>query len=130
MKKSAFLIMVMSLFLLTGCRDKEAVSTSTASSLISTYNTTMKRDILSLMLAYPEYVLNVEQKNSKVYLVMKSGNRILYDDKKAKSYEEKFNNADIQDMMWQIYPVWDIKNLMPQEFDPGRFRVYALLQEV
>lgn len=102
-----------------------------ASSIENTYEATMKQDILSLMMAYPEYIVGVEaRENEKVYLIMKSGKRIIYDDKTVKSFEQKLANPDLQDMMEQQYPLTPIKSLMPKNEDPGRGRVYSLLSEV
>lgn len=96
-----------------------------------TYDITMKQDILCLMMAYPEYITGVERKeDGSVYVIMKSGKRILYDDKKIKSSEQKLNNPDLQDMMEQEYPLTDIKNLMEKDFNPGRVRHYTLLKDV
>lgn len=95
------------------------------------YTNTMKRDLICLMMAYPEYVKDIERtEDDKVYLVMKSGRKILYDDKKTKSFEEKLANTDLQDMMEQIYPLNMPDKLMEKNFDPGRCRSYPLLQEV
>lgn len=95
------------------------------------YNTTMKRDLLCLMMAYPEYINNIEKgKDDKVYVVMKSGKHILYDDKRQKGFNEKLNNADLQDMLEQIYPLSNNGKLMPENFDPGRIRTYPLFKEV
>ncbi len=95
------------------------------------YNVTMKRDLLCLMMAYPEYITTIDSDSKdRVYIVMKSGKRILYDDKIKKNFEDKLNNPDLQDMMEQVYPLSDITNLMPKDFDPGRIRVYSLLKEV
>lgn len=95
------------------------------------YNKTMKQDILCLMLAYPEYITGVEIKDNKlVYIKMKSGNKILYDDKREKTTEEKLYNSDLQDTMEQIYPLCFPKALMVKNYDPGRFRNYELLKEV
>lgn len=95
------------------------------------YNTTMKQDILTLMMAYPEYVVNVE-KDSKdfVYIVMKSGKKIIYDDKRKKSHEDKLSNPDLQDMLEQVYPLNYEGGLLDINNDPGRSRVYELLNEV
>lgn len=102
-----------------------------ASSTEDTYEMTMKQDILSLMMAYPEYIVGVEtRENKKVYLIMKSGKRIIYDDKTAKNFEQKLANPDLQDMMEQEYPLTPIRSLMPKNQDPGRGRVYSLLSEV
>ncbi|RKD29520.1 M15 family metallopeptidase [Thermohalobacter berrensis] len=95
------------------------------------YIITMKRDLLSLMVAYPDYIKKIEKGfDDRVYVVMKSGKKILYDDKNKKNYSQKLNNPDIQDMMEQVYPLGEIKNLMEKNYDPGRIRVYPLLKEV
>lgn len=95
------------------------------------YNIEMKQDILILMLAYPEYVAGVEKKSEdEVYVVMKSGKKFIYDDKKQKSPEEKFANPDIQDMLEQDYPLGTINDIMGKNIDPGRARHYGLLGEV
>ena len=82
------------------------------------------------MIAYPEFITNIEEKNGYVYLVMKSGKKLLYDDKKSKSPQEKIANSDIQDTLEQIYPLFPIKTIMEENFDPGRSRSYGLLFEV
>lgn len=94
------------------------------------YDITMKQDLLTLKLAYEEYVVDVKKVDNKVYLVMKSGRKILYDDKVKKSHEEKLTNPDLQDMLEQIYPLNMIDKIMSKDFDPGRARSYELLSEV
>ncbi len=91
----------------------------------------MKQNLLCLMLAYPENIIGVEcDENGWVYVAMKSGKRILYDDKRTKTYDEKMETPDLQDMMEQGYPLYDIDNLLDKGNDPGRVRVYAMLKEV
>lgn len=95
------------------------------------YVKTMKQDLLCLKMAYPEYIVGIEVKeDGKVYIVMKSGKKIIYDDKKQKSQEEKIANPDLQDMLEQIYPLTTTRKLMDKNFDPGRGRVYELMGEV
>ncbi|MCC9295137.1 M15 family metallopeptidase [Clostridium sp. WLY-B-L2] len=95
------------------------------------YNTTLKQDILCLMMAYPGYITDVEKDNGgSVYIVMKSGKKILYDDKREKSFEEKFQNTDLQDMMEQPYQLGTVDGAAQKNSDPGRLRVYSLLKEV
>ena len=95
------------------------------------YKETMKRDLLCLMLAYPEHTADVIRKSDgRVYLVMKSGRSILYDDGVHKSIDGKISNADLQDMLEQVYPLTPIDRLMDQDFDPGRGRVYGLLKDI
>ncbi|WP_017810564.1 M15 family metallopeptidase [Clostridium saccharoperbutylacetonicum] len=91
----------------------------------------MKQDLLILMLAYPENISGVEKKsNDEVYLVMKSGKKIRYDDKRQKNHEEKLSDPDLQDMLEQYYPFEKTNEIMDKSFDPGRARNYALLSEV
>jgi len=95
------------------------------------YKIQMKQDILSLMLAYPEYIEGVEKKSDdKVYLIMKSGKKIIYDDMKQKNHEEKLANPDLQDMLDQEYPLQMTTEIMKKDFDPGRARHYELFSEV
>lgn len=94
------------------------------------YYTGMKQDILCLMLAYPEYIENVERQDERVYIVMKSGRKILYDDKKPKSIETVIAYPDLQDMLEQVYPISPAKKLADINQDPGRPRIYSLLNEV
>ncbi|MFU0824444.1 MAG: Peptidase-M15-4 domain-containing protein [Clostridium sp.] len=95
------------------------------------YNITMKRDLLCLMMAYPDFISNIEKGNdNNVYIVTKSGKRIIYDDKKEKSFNEKLDNPDLQDMLEQVYPLSNDGKLMEENFDPGRIRVYPLFKEV
>lgn len=95
------------------------------------YNITMKQDILCVMMAYKDYIVDIEKDNNNcVYLITKSGKKILYDDKKKKTLEEKMYNTDVQDMLEQYYPTESIDKVMDKGFDPGRFRVYSLFKEV
>ncbi len=95
------------------------------------YDAVMRRDILCLMLAYPDYIKGVEKNpEGKVYVVMKSDKKILYDDRKEKNSWQKSGNPDLQDMMEQIYPLNDIKEILPNHYNPGCVRVYPLLKEV
>ena len=95
------------------------------------YNIKSKRDLLVLMLAYPNNVKGLEKdKNGLIYLIMNSGKKILYDDKKQKCYDEKLENPDLQDMLEEPYPLEDISEVLNGNRDPGRIRVYSLLDEV
>lgn len=95
------------------------------------YEANMKRDLLILMMAYPDYAVDVEKEdNGNVYLIMSCGKKILYDDKKEKNFEQKLANPDLQDTLEQIYPLGSVSDLMNKNFDPGRFRNYELLKAV
>ncbi|ABR34290.1 hypothetical protein B0H69_002290 [Clostridium beijerinckii] len=95
------------------------------------YQTEMKQDILILMLSYPQHIVDVEKKSDdEVYIIMKSGKKIIYDDKKEKNHEVKLTNPDLQDMLEQDYPLERNTEIMDKNFDPGRARHYELLSEV
>ena len=94
------------------------------------YSIMLKRDVLVLMMAYPESVAGVETIDKSVYLVMRSGKRLLYDDRKMKTFDEKITDADLQDMLETLYPLSENKSLMSTNFDPGRTRAYAFLDEL
>lgn len=97
----------------------------------SSYMSTAKRDLLCILMTYQEHMVNVEKSgDGRIYVITKSGRRILYDDKKVKSFQEKLENSDLQDSMEQIYPMHDIDKIMPDNVSPGRIRSYELLQEV
>lgn len=131
MKKVKAFILILCLIIasvyLINSPQQSAAFTKTS---MSSYDITMKQDLLSLMMAYPEHISNVEQSEGRVYILMKSGKKILYDDKNPKSIETKIAYPDLQDMMEQAYPVVPIKKLMDKNHDPGRARVYSLLNEV
>lgn len=96
-----------------------------------TYNIKMKQDILTLMMAYPDYITRIEKsEDGKVFIVTTSGKKILYDDKQTKDFNGKMDNADLQDILEDIYPLSMLDKLLDINRDPGRFRNYNLLNEV
>jgi len=160
LKKVAYLFFALILLMLSGCvENKKDVLTEQSESLFVTedeennnynmnyrldseeydtdftekdiYEINMKRDLLCLIMAYPEYVSGFERgTGDEVYVVMKSGAKILYDDKIPKTYEQKLSNADLQDTLELLYPLSDISELMDENYDPGRIRCYKFLKEV
>lgn len=92
-------------------------------------NTDIKRDLLALMLAYPDSITGAEQSDDgQIYIVTASGERVVYDDGRAKSFDELLWNADIEDSMTLPYPP-DMIDAVPEgNNDPGRMRCYALLR--
>ncbi|MCT4593455.1 MAG: M15 family metallopeptidase [Anaeromicrobium sp.] len=133
MKKICIYVIIVLMIFSMGCTNrketKEKVKETNSTDM--TYEINMKRDLLTLMMAYPEYIVDLEvSSDNRVYLIMKSGNKILYDDKEKKNYSAKLNNPDLQDMLEEIYPLCHTDEIMEKNFDPGRIRSYALLKEV
>jgi hypothetical protein len=132
MKKIIISILLFTLFIAAGdhalAEIQNGIFTEEPSKI---YTLTMKQDLLCLMMAYPEYITNIERNsNGNVYVIMKSGKKLLYDDKREKNPAQKLNNPDLQDMLEQIYPLSSIGSVLDDNFDPGRCRVYPLLSEV
>lgn len=126
MKRQIIVIILLLTLLFSGCTHK-----ITETSVLSAEKANMMRDILCIMMAYPGYVSGIEKgDDGYVYIVMKSGKKVIYDDLKSKTFEQKMAKADIQDMLDKLYPLYDINELMPLDFDPGRCRVYPLLKDV
>lgn len=117
--------------LLTPVNGIKAFANNTEENNDANYNITMKQDILTLMMAYPEYITGVEKgEEGKVFVVTTSGKKILYDDKQSKDFNGKMDNADLQDILEDIYPLSTPDKLLDINRDPGRFRNYNLLNEV
>lgn len=134
MKRKLFsFLLILGLLIATTYIIKKPTDSSTFVKPIasSSYEITMRQDLLCLMLGYPEYISGIETSdNGDIYLIMKSGKKLIYDDKKTKNAEQKMANPDIQDMLEQPYTLTAINKLMEKDFDPGRVRVYGLLKEV
>jgi hypothetical protein len=88
----------------------------------------VKRDLLALMLAYPDAVSGAERGgDGRLYILMASGERIVYNDGRDKSFEQQLAGADIEDSLAQPYPPDMIRAVPEGNSDPGRVRCYALL---
>lgn len=132
MKKLIAFLMIIIVTTTSGCtKGKYSYKTNLGRASTIDYSITIKQDILCLMMAYSGYITGAyKNANNSVYVIMKSGKKILYDDKKVKSFEEKIENPDIQDAMEQIYPFSEIKSIMSGNFAPGRIRVYDIFNEI
>lgn len=134
MKKNiaiAFLIVALLVSTIYIVKDPSQGGTFVKSMSVSDYEITMKQDLLCIMLAYPGYIKDIEYSDGeRTYVVLQSGKKLLYDDKRKKNGEEKIASPDIQDMLEQPYPLETTNQLMDKYFDPGRVRVYGLLKEV
>lgn len=83
-----------------------------------------------LLLAYPDAAADVRSTSGQVFLVMRSGLQILYDDRLAKGDDALLADADLQDTLAVIYPLADNHTLEPAGFDPGRARCYPLISAI
>lgn len=95
------------------------------------YDRTMRQDLLCFVMGYPGYILDIEKDSQGlVYVVMKSGKRIIYDDMRDKSISQRLESADLQDTLKEVYPLGAMSVLMDENRDPGRYRCYEFLKEI
>lgn len=122
------IVLIVIVFIITIVSNASAIKSE---EIDKNYNNKAKQDLLVLMLAYPEHIQSIEKDNEGfIYLVMKSGKKIIYDDKLVKNYDQKIFKADIQDTLEGIYPLESINEVREENRDPGRFRVYNFLNEI
>jgi len=89
--------------------------------------------ICCLKNAYKPYISKVTKDNrtQKIFFYMKSGQKILWQDKYNKTFEEKLASSSLADMLSQSYPAYQSIDKTPRfNHDPGRFRNTALFQAV
>ena len=123
----SILVLILSFLLLTSASREIGVFNS----VNDDYIINLKKDLASLMLAYPRYITDFEVLDiNNVYLILNSGEKILYDDGREKSYEEKLANPDIQDMLEVLYKFGPVEGLVPVNYNPGRTRLYPLMKEI
>lgn len=80
----------------------------------------------ALMAAYPLDVVGVEDG----MLLLASGARLPLDDGIDKSFEQRLETTDLQDMFHDPYP-WGAEPAPPaRNFDPGRYRADALFKAI
>jgi len=94
------------------------------------HNAARRADLQALLTGYAGYCQALAlAENNNLYLITKDNVRILYDDGKVKSFEEKLDHPDLQDMLAQVYPAGESLEYQP-DYDPGRFRVTAFFNTV
>lgn len=57
-----------------------------------------------------------------------TGGDFIYDDGRKKSFEELLAAPDIEDTFHQLYPLTNPTDTLPENFDPGRYRVEGLFK--
>ncbi|MDR5658843.1 M15 family metallopeptidase [Serpentinicella sp. ANB-PHB4] len=126
-----FIIILVVFFPLRPLLNYHYTSDNVYNRFVDAYENIIKKDIFSLMMAYPEHIVDIEVVDgNEIYLILKSGQRLIYDDSKEKNALERLENPDLKDMMEQNYVLGDIDGLMAETYNPGRIRVYPLLKEV
>lgn len=82
---------------------------------------TLRERLVALHEAYPEHIAAINETHVK----MKSGREFIIDDGRKKTHAEKLDDADIEDMLSQIYPLAGCLphyGTLDADYDPGRIR--------
>jgi hypothetical protein len=89
---------------------------------------TMRTRLDALVASYPETIAGIHGNE----LVLKDGHRLIIDDGKQRTHEQKLESGDIKDMLEQIYPVGACvpQQPPPVNFEPGRIRNDALFKRL
>ena len=96
----------------------------------SLYIENCKKDMLVLMMAYPDEIKDIEVSyDNYIYIILKNDKKIIYDDKKEKDEVAKISQADIQDTLEVIYPLGSINEVV-DGINPGRRRAYDFLDSI
>ena len=67
------------------------------------HNAALRANLQALLTGYAGYCQGLAvTENNNLYLIMKDNVRILYDDGKVKSFEEKLDHPDLEDMLSQV----------------------------
>jgi hypothetical protein len=88
-------------------------------------------DLAAIRAGYPGFCPAVSVgPGPKLYLVMRDGAKIIYDDGRRKTFAEKLNKPDLKDMLSQLYRPGAMQEPFRPDYDPGRFRVDAFFKTV
>jgi hypothetical protein len=88
-------------------------------------------DLCRLFAAYPMSCTGIEiTEKQDVYVIMKNGARIIYDDHRKKSFEEKLADPDLHDMLEKKYVPGPVTGNPAKNCDPGRLQVTAFFQAI
>lgn len=96
----------------------------TTFSSIGLASITLEEKLNLLIASYPNHLSHIDSE----YLYAQDGTKWLIDDQKHKSHKEKLEDADIQDMLEQVYPLENCTTPTNINFDPGRVRSQALFK--
>lgn len=81
--------------------------------------------VTALATGYPKEFEGLEVGSDGRLMVCAAGQRFIYDDGTTKTFEQRLDHPDIEDIFYQIYPLTNPTDRLLPDFDPGRYRVEA-----
>jgi hypothetical protein len=79
--------------------------------------------LAALVAGYPKTLQALEIRSDQRLIICFGGQKFVYDDGIAKTFEERLDHPDIKDMFCQAYPLANPTDRLQKDFDPGRYRV-------
>ncbi|MBA2433753.1 MAG: M15 family metallopeptidase [Chthoniobacterales bacterium] len=79
--------------------------------------------VSALATAYPKEFQGLETGPGNRVMVRAAGGKFVFDDSLSKTFEERLDHPDIEDMFHDLYPLTNPTDRLPRDFDPGRVRV-------
>jgi hypothetical protein len=92
--------------------------------------TTPPAGIGCLEAAYPGLIKRAEAEGDSWFVVMADGRRLLWDDGRDKTFEERLDSPDLEDQLAMPYPKGQTDEPPGKNEDPGRCRVEAFFKAV
>jgi hypothetical protein len=90
------------------------------------------KELISILAAlatgYPKEFQGLELGADHRVLVCLADQKFIYDDGVIKTFEQRLDHPDIEDMFHDIYPLTNPTDRVLKDFDPGRYRVEALFR--
>jgi hypothetical protein len=81
--------------------------------------------VTALATGYPKEFQGLEVGPNERIMICTAGQKFRYDDGATKTFEERLDRPDIEDMFLQVYPLTNPTDRLPRDFDPGRYRAEA-----
>jgi hypothetical protein len=79
--------------------------------------------LTALASAYPRQFEGLESDPGAGLMVRMAGQKFIFDDGQTKTFEQRLDHPDLEDMFCQTYPLTNPTDRLPRDFDPGRYRV-------
>lgn len=78
----------------------------------------------AIAVGYPKDLKGVEfPAGGGPRVLLANGTALTYDDGKEKTFDQKLDAPDLEDTFSQVYPLANPTDRLPENFDPGRFRI-------
>jgi hypothetical protein len=94
-------------------------------------NQRFQRIIRAFADAYPSDFVGIEYSPDQgPFLLLSGETKLRYDDGVARTHSQRLEAPDIEDTFFDLYPLANPTDRLPENFDPGRYRVDAMFMSI